>query len=143
MLFKRISRTDAEKIYIVVQNVSGSTVTAGYHVVFDVSTNVDGVRVTQASSFDLQAYAGCADADIADSGYGLVQVYGYRAAGYICCSGVTASGDNLGPTADVWSLEANSIVAATGYKAFAFICQTVASATQSTSANKKIFIRAL
>jgi hypothetical protein len=66
MLFKRISRTDAEKIYIVVQNVSGSTVTAGYHVVFDVSTTGDGIRVTQASSFDLQAYAGCADADIVD-----------------------------------------------------------------------------
>jgi hypothetical protein len=72
-----------------------------------------------------------------------VQVYGYRAAGFICGSGISASGDNLGPTADKWSLEASSIVAATGYKAFAFLCQTVGSQASSTEVNKQIFIRAL
>ena len=46
MLFKRISRTDAETIFIIVQNVSGSTLTAGYGCVFDTSASVDGVRVT-------------------------------------------------------------------------------------------------
>ena len=143
MLFKRISRSDAETAFIVVKNVSGSTMTAGYHCVFDVSTDADGVRVTQCSSFDLQAYAGCVDADIANGGYGLVQVFGYRAAGYVCSSRIQNSGDNLGPTADVWSLESSSIAATTGFKAFAFICETVASATESTSANKRIFIRAL
>jgi hypothetical protein len=143
MLFKRIARNDAEKIFIVVQNVSGSTMTAGYHVVYDVSTDGDGVRVTQASTFDLQAYAGCVDADIADDAFGLVQVYGYRDAGYVGHSGVANSGDNLGPDAGQWALEQTPIAAATGYKAFAFICQTITSVTESTYANKNIFIRAL
>ena len=58
MLFKRISRTAAETVFAVVKNVSGSTMTAGYSGVFDVGASVDGVRVTQASSTDLQAYAG-------------------------------------------------------------------------------------
>jgi len=66
MLFKRISRTEAEKVYIVVQNVSGGTLTAGYSCCFDL-TSVDGVRVTQPATGFLQAYAGVADADIAGS----------------------------------------------------------------------------
>lgn len=143
MLFKRISRSDAETAFIVVKNVSGSTMTAGYHCVFDVSTNTDGVRVTQCSSFDLNAYAGCVDADLSNNDYGLVQVYGYRGAGYVCASGAVTSGENLVPTADVWSMACSASATTSGYKAFGFICQAIASATQSTSANKKIFIRAL
>jgi len=143
MLFKRISRSDAETAFIVVKNVSTSTMTAGYHCVFDVSTNADGVRVTQCSSFDLNAYAGCADADIANNGYGLVQVYGYRAAGLVIASGLVNSGENLMPEADKWSLTCTAAATSSGYKAFGFICETIASATQSTSANKRIFIRAL
>ena len=80
MLFKRISRASAETVFIVVQNVSGSTVTAGYSVVFDTDTSADGVRVSQADASDLQAFAGVADADIASSAFGLLQVYGYRSA---------------------------------------------------------------
>lgn len=57
-------------MFIVVQNVSGSTITAGYSCVFDVGASVDGVRVSQADTADLQAFAGVADSDIADSAYG-------------------------------------------------------------------------
>ena len=64
MIFKRVGRTSAETIFVVIQNVSGSTATAGYALVFDVGASVDGVRVTQASSTDLQAFAGVADSDI-------------------------------------------------------------------------------
>jgi len=142
MLFKRISRSDAETAFIVVKNVSGSSITAGYHVTFDVSTNVDGVRVTQCSTFDMGAYAGCIDATLANNGYGLCQVYGYRSAGYVCTSGLTNSGEKLVPTEDVWSLEAGGASDGTAAP-FAFLCQKVASVASSTSANKKIFIRAI
>ena len=67
MLFKRVSRSEPEKVFIVAKNVSGSTATAGYSLVFDVGASVDGVRVTQASATDLQAYAGVADSDIANN----------------------------------------------------------------------------
>ena len=68
MLFQRINRTDAEKVFMIVQNVSGSTATQGYNVVLDVGANTDGVRVTQASSTDLQAYIGAGVTPQATSG---------------------------------------------------------------------------
>ena len=143
MLFKRISRASAETVFVVAKNVSGSTLTAGYSAVFDVSASVDGVRVTQASSTDLQAYAGVADSDIANGEYGLLQVYGYRSSVYIWSStGSSAAGDNLSVVAAKWGLTP----AATGgaAKTFGFLCAAVAASTSSayyTSA--KAFIRAL
>ena len=143
MLFKRITRSDAETAFIVVKNTSGSTMTAGYHAFFDVSTAADGVAVTMCTSTALNAYAGCIDAAIANGGYGLAQVYGYRAAGLVIASGLVASGENLMPEDGKWSLTCTATATTSGFKAFAFICETIASATQSTSANKRIFIRAL
>ena len=143
MLFKRISRSDAETAFIVVKNVSTSTMTAGYHCVFDVSTSADGVRVTQVSSFDLNAYAGCVDADIANNGYGLAQVYGYRSAGFVYSSGIVTSGMNLMTVADKWGLYATASAVTSGFKAFGFMCEGITSANASTTANKRIFIRAL
>ena len=143
MLFKRISRTDAEKMYIVVQNVSGSTMTQGYSCVFDVSASIDGVRVTQASSTDLQAYAGVADADIANSGYGLIQVYGYRSAVSIYSSaGSSAAGDVLFPVADQWGIKP---AATATTKHFAFLCEAITASASSSTYNckAKAFIRAL
>lgn len=143
MLFKRISRSDAETVFIVVQNVSGSTITAGYSCVFDVGTSVNGVRVTKAETTDMQAYAGVADADIANSAYGLVQVYGYRTTVYIYSStGSSATGDNLTVVGDKWGL-----TPATGTgssKAFGFLCVAVAASTSSQyHLNAKAFIRAM
>ena len=147
MLFKRISRSSAEVVFIVVKNVSGSTITAGYSVVFDVGASVDGVRVTQASGTDLGAYAGVADADIADSAFGLLQVYGYRAAVFvktIAGSSTYSAGAGLDPVADIWGLT-QSVVAA-GDKQFAFLCEAITDSTNTSSAysaNFKGFIRAL
>lgn len=144
MLFKRISRTDAEKAYIVVQNVSGSTLTAGYSCVFDTSASVDGVRVTQASAGDVSAFAGVADADIANSSYGLVQVYGYRSSALISYSSVSlVVGDVLGPYGGVWGL-ARTAGATAASKAFAFCCEAVASSTAvAHTTTAKVFLRAL
>ena len=143
MLFKRINRTLAETVFMVVKNVSGSTITAGYSCVFDVGSSVDGVRVTQASSTDLQAYAGVADADIADTAYVRIQVWGYRASAYIYSSvGTSAIGDNLNPKAAQWGLE--PVTGAGAYKAFAFLCEAItASSSSSYKTTAKVFIRAL
>lgn len=143
MLFKRISRTSPETAFIVVKNVSGSTMTAGYTAMFDNTTTADGVGVTMCTSGSLQAFAGIVDADIANGAYGLAQVYGYRSAGYVIASGAVTSGENLIPEDGKWSLTCTANAATSGFKAFAYICQSIASATQSTAANKRIFIRAL
>jgi hypothetical protein len=143
MLFKRVSRAQAETVFVVAKNVSGSTLTAGYSCVFDVGANVDGVRVTQASAGDLQAYAGVADSSIADSAYGLIQVYGYRASAYIKSStGSSAAGDNLTVVAASWGVTP----ATTGgtAKAFGFLCESVAASSSSQyNTTAKVFIRAL
>jgi hypothetical protein len=143
MLFKRVSRAQAETVFVVAKNVSGSTLTAGYSCVFDVGANVDGVRVTQASAGDLQAYAGVADSSIADSAYGLIQVYGYRASAYIKSStGSSAAGDNLTVVAASWGVTP----ATTGgtAKAFGFLCEAVAASSSSQyNTTAKVFIRAL
>ena len=130
MLFQRINRTDAEKVFMIVQNVSGSTATQGYNVVLDVSGDVDGVRVTQASATDLQAYIGAADSDIADNAFGLVQVYGYRTDLFIYSS------------ADKWGL---TPVTGDGVdKAWGFLCEAVsASSSSQYHLTAKAFIRAL
>jgi hypothetical protein len=144
MLFQRINRTDAEKIFIICQNVSGSTVTAGYSVVFDTGASVNGVRVTKCETTDMQAFAGVADEDIANNGYGRIQVYGYRSSVYITSSaGSSVVGDNLYPVGDAWGLRpADSGATA---KAFGFLCEAItASAASSTyTLNAKAFIRAL
>jgi hypothetical protein len=145
MLFKRISRTDAEKVYIVVQNVSGGTLTAGYSCAFDLSS-VDGVRVSQPITAALQAFAGIADADIADSGYGLVQVYGYRSSAYIHRSTekATAAGVELELQNAQWGLTPVGGAVSSGQtKAFAFLCEAVTSSSGTSYTTAKVFVRAL
>ncbi len=143
MLFKRISRSNPEVAYVVVQNVSGSTATAGYSVVFDVGASVNGVRVTQASSTDLQAYAGVADADIANNDYGLAQVYGYRASAYIYSSaGSSVAGDNLNVVADEWGVTPATVLGTA--KSFGFLCEAIAASSSSQyHTTAKVFLRAL
>lgn len=143
MLLKRISRSDPEVIYIIVKNVSGSTLTAGYSCVFDVGASVDGVRVTQASATDLQAYAGVADADIADSAFGRIQVYGYRSSMYLLSStGSSVAGDNFVSVAAEWGVTPATVGGTS--KAWGFLCEAVtASASSQFNLTAKGFIRAL
>ena len=143
MLFKRVSRTSAEQVFMVVQNVCGSTMTAGYACVFDCGASVNGVRVTKPETTDMQAFAGIVDADIANSAYGLVQVYGYRSSVYIYSStGSSVTGDNLTVVGDEWGL--TPAASAGTSKAFGFLCEAVALSTSSQyHTTKKAFIRAL
>ena len=142
MLFKRISRTNAETIFIVVKNVSGSTLTAGYACVFDVGASVDGVRVTQVTSEDLAAFAGLAHADIANNAFGLVQSYGYRASGRIWYSSTArTAGNPLGLKASTWAMDADN--AASDAQKFGFLCADRALSATSSQIMTKVFIRAM
>ena len=143
MLFQRVSRANAEKVFLVAKNVSGSTATAGYPLVFDVGASVDGVRVTRASATDVQAFAGIADSDIANNDYGLLQVYGYRSSIAIYAStGSSVAGDNLVCVASQWGMTP----ATTGgtAKAFGFLCAAVAASSSSQyNTTAAVFVRAL
>jgi hypothetical protein len=145
MLFKRVSRTSAEKIFMVVQNVSGSTATAGYALAFDISASVDGVRVSQCKTTSAQAFAGVADSDIANNDYGLIQIYGYRPSVRIFSStGSSVAGDNL--TVVTGSTHWGLTPATSGgtAKAFGFLCAAVtASSSSQFATTASAFIRAL
>jgi len=144
MLFKRTSRDNPEVAYIVVKNVSGSTMTAGYSCVFDVETNVDGVSVSQADAADLQAFAGVVDADIANGAFGLAQVYGFRSSAYIYSSaGSSAAGDILTVVANEWGL--TPATTSGSAKAFGFLAEAISASASSSQyhTTASVFVRAL
>ena len=143
MLFKRTSRSQPEVVYIVVQNVSGSTITAGYSAAFDTGASADGVRVSRVGTTRLQSFAGVADSDIANNAYGLVQVYGYRSSAFIHSSaGTDATGSGLTTSASQWGLVPAN--AAGTSKTFGFLCEAVsASSSSAYDTTAAVFIRAL
>lgn len=142
MQFQRINRTDAEKVFAIYQNVAGATITANYPAVWDTST-ADGVRVSKPATAALSLFVGLANADIADSAYGLFQLYGYRASGYVTNSTnqAIAAGDILIPVNAQWYL--NRSAASDGKTGFVFAGEAFATATTPAAANKKVFLRAL
>jgi hypothetical protein len=85
MLFQRINRTNPEKIFIVAKNsYSTASLTNGQAVIWDWTTDVDGVGVTLATATENVScgidVAGIAAETIAAGAYGLLQVYGYHSA---------------------------------------------------------------
>ncbi len=85
MLFQRVNRTNPEKIFLVAQNsYSTASLTNGQAVIWDWTTDVDGVGVTLATATVNVAggsdIAGIATETIAAGDYGLLQVYGYHSA---------------------------------------------------------------
>ena len=85
MLFQRISRSNPEKIFVVAKNsYSSASLTNGQPVIWDWTTDGDGVGVTLATATENvsagQDVAGIAAETIAAGDYGLLQVYGYHSA---------------------------------------------------------------
>lgn len=78
MLFQQLSRTDAEKVFIICRNTSGASLAANLPVYFETDAVSDGNAVSQMVSGGNLLFAGINNATLADDAYGLVQVYGYR-----------------------------------------------------------------
>ena len=87
MIFRRISRADPERVFIVAKNGYASTITNGQPVQWDMSA-ADGVTVDVcgAAFKRMAAFAGIVAESIANGEYGLVQVYGYHSAVIVDCS---------------------------------------------------------
>ena len=145
MIFQRINRSDAEKVFSIFYNVTGSTITAGYAACWDTST-ADGIRVTGASANNLSLLVGLAAETIADSQYGKFQVYGYNAAGYVinATAQTLNAGNVLVPVASNWYLTYSA--AGTGANGMIYAGEAYASVTQTTlsaAASKAVFIRCM
>ena len=65
MIWQRINRSDAEKVFGIFQNVAGTPITANYPAVWDVSAP-DGVRVSKPATATLGLFVGVANRDVAD-----------------------------------------------------------------------------
>lgn len=78
MDIQRINRTDAEKVYLHIRNMSGGTMNANGNVCLDLGTTVDGISCIKPASGSFLGWVGVADVDLADTGYGRIQVWGYR-----------------------------------------------------------------
>jgi hypothetical protein len=70
--------SDPEVVYGSFYNNSASTLPKDSVAQVDISTNVDGIKVSQPTTAGLIAMVGIVHADIAASKYGLVQIYGFR-----------------------------------------------------------------
>jgi len=84
---------NAEKVFMVIKNVSGAVISAGYLVNYCIGGNsFDGVSAVLAASgttADLPGFIGVANADIANTAYGIVQCWGF--AGSVRYSNVGSS----------------------------------------------------
>jgi len=84
MQTQRVNRSDAEKIFQVVHNVSGATATTGLGMRLvggtgaQAATSTDGIQsVLLDSDANMPMLLGVTVEDIADDGYGRVQAWGY------------------------------------------------------------------
>ena len=95
MLFRRISRSDPEKVFVIAKNsYSTASLTNGQVVRWDYTTDKDGVGVTKPTANAVShgaAIAGVAAETIAHGSYGMIQVYGYHSA--VRCRTISTTGN--------------------------------------------------
>ena len=140
MLFKRISRSDPEKVFIVVKNTAGATIENGYVVEWDFTTEKDGVSVIKPTTMAVSlgnAVAGVGVETIVDDAYGLIQVYGYHSAVHAraCTTAdVIALGSAIRPplAGSVWSCEGHDPDGTLNYKTMGFALSIWSSWTSTT-----------
>ena len=142
MLFQRINRSDAERVFAIFYNVAGAAITANYPAVWDIDSP-DGVQVSKPATATLSLIVGIATESIADSAYGKFQVYGYRGSAYITndTSVAVAAGNILIPVDAQWYLDYSS--ASDGKTGFILAAEAYGTLTTPVGANKKVFIRCL
>ena len=78
MLFQRVNRTDQEKVFVVVTNAQGATLTTGLPVAWATGASNDGKLVVKAdAAADYRGFIGIAVQDIANNDEGRVQIGGF------------------------------------------------------------------
>ena len=136
MLFQKLNRTDAEKVFGIFQNAESTTAPANSCVCLDISTDINGSKVKKPTTAALNAFVGIVHADIAAGAYGLVQMYGYRTtASVLVTDTVITAGHMLAPVNAQFYASINTD------GAHLMICES--KATSDGAANVKVHIRAM
>lgn len=161
MQFQQLDRSDPEKVYAAIYNVSGGTLSAGAAAYYVVSSG-DGISVSNAGTIRKWAFAGIVKAALSDSSYGRAQVYGICSAYMVLdTTSVSATPGNQlvcvnsadylknASSADLFTFTAVSSAAFTWSGGdpwnYVTLMDTYASAASanSTPALKSVFVRAL
>lgn len=145
MLFKRLNRTDAERVFAVFQaNEAG--ISADDVVALELNaSSTDGVKVTQPVTASLFATVGIADAAIANGAYGLVQIYGYRSTSRVLQTGtsLTAGVTVLVPVNAQDYLSSGATVPAGYLPAFTLLNSQSSAPGANSTTSAKVFIRCM
>ena len=145
MLFKRLNRTDAERVFAVFQaNETG--VAADDVVSLELTAaSLDGVKIAQPVTASLAAVVGIADAAIANGAYGLVQIYGYRSTARVLMTGtsLTAGLTVLAPVNAQDYLSSGATVPAGYLPAFVLLNSQSSAPGANSTTSAKIFIRTM
>ena len=151
MQFQTLDRSDAEKAYAAVYNVSGTTLSAGAAAFFD-ATTADGISVSVGTAVNKYLFAGIVKAALSDSTYGRAQVYGVCSAYMILTSSTVsaAAGAQLDSVASQtylipYTTIAGSSAAISNPWNFVTLMASVdsAAALSNTPALKTVFVRAM
>jgi len=148
MIFQRVNRTNAERVFVVFR-ANDANLGADDVAQLDLTAaSVDGVFIVQPANSQGNAVVGIVDATIANGAYGLVQVYGYRSTSYI---NMTESSIPVGAAlqpvlaspglrfkTDVGLMEASGIA-----PSFIALETKVAAASSTATGTVKIFIRCM
>ena len=145
MLFKRLNRTDAERIFSVFK-ANEANIAADDVVALELTAaSLDGVNIAQPAAASLTAVVGVADAAIANGAYGLVQIYGYRSTSRVLTTGtsLTAGLTILAPVAAQDYLSSGATVPAGYLPAFVLLNSQSSSPGANSTVSAKIFSRAM
>jgi hypothetical protein len=151
MIIQRINRSDPDKAFIIVDNGEGATLPSGGAVIWDTTTDANGLLIRQPDTGKLHGFAGCLAASMASvtGSYTLCQCYGYKSDALVFQTDTTqAAGLELVPTAGANYLASvasttasNSTIAQ--QPIYAVLLESVATSGTSATPSKKVFIRAM
>ena len=155
MIFQRLNRTDPEKVFIVVRNSEGATQSKDDVCSWETaSASVDGVRVRQPDTATAANVVGVVDADITDTSFGLVQIYGYRTSSKVFQTNTSQDtgvfleaslgAAHLSSYATSLTQASNTTVSIT-YRPgpFFVLGETIASSAASATISAKVFLRCM
>ena len=145
MLFKRLNRTDAERVFSVFQANEASIAADDVVALELTAASLDGVKIAQPVTASLAAVVGIADAAIANGAYGLVQIYGYRSTSRVLQTGtsLTAGLTILTPVNAQDYLSSGATVPAGYLPAFVLLNSQTSVAGANSTVSAKIFIRTM
>ena len=148
MLFKRVTRTDPEQVFIVVLNNEGATLSANATCQWEIaSASVDGVKVRGIDTANAYAFAGLVDASLADQTYGLIQIYGYRSTSAVLTTdtSITTGVPLVAPVAQTYLQSENSVYTSnanfTRAPIWGVLLESITTSTGTVS--RKIFLRSM